>query len=147
MISPLVSAIQIGGLATGGALTTGILSLLSNASKDRREERLASLQAASRNYQIYVKDTANARSFTFRFARRVIVLSLFILIPVLMYLLVLHGDTITIPTTYHHKFLFGLFDTQGTHFTNVNGFVLMMRPISDLMAVLGGFYFGATFKR
>ena len=147
MISSVSSALQIGSLAGGGALTTGILSFLANNAKDRHQEHLASLQAATRNYQIYVKDTENARNFSFRFARRTIVLSLFILIPILMYILVLHGDMITIPTPYHHKFLFGLFDLEGIKFTTVNGFVLMMRPFSDLMAILGGFYFGAAFKR
>lgn len=147
MISPLVSALQIGALAGGGAATTGIFSLISNTAKDRHQEHLAALQAASTNYKVYVKDTANARSFAFRFARRTIVLSLFILIPALMYHLVILGDKITIPTAYHHSFLFGLFNIQGTKFTTVSGFVLMMRPISDLMAILGGFYFGAAFKR
>ncbi len=147
MITPLASALQIGGLAGGGAITTGILSFLANSAKDRHQEHLAALQVASDNYKIYVDDTANARTFTFRFARRVIVLSLFILIPVLMYVIVSQGHSIAIPSTYHHSFLFGLFETQGTKFTIVNGFVLMMRPISDLMAVLGGFYFGAAFKR
>lgn len=147
MISPLISALQIGGLAGGGAATTGIFSLIANTAKDRHEEHLAALQAAARNYQVYVKDTANARKFAFRFARRTIVLSLFILLPLLMYHLVLLGDSITIPTAYHHSFLFGLIDIEGTKFTTVNGFVLMMRPFSNLMAVLGGFYFGASFKR
>lgn len=147
MIAPLASALQIGGLATGGALTTGIFSFITNAAKDRHQEHLAAIQVASRNYQVYVKDTANARNFAFRFARRTIVLSLFILIPILMYHLVLLGDKITIPTAYHHKFLFGLIDIEGTRFTTVSGFVLMLRPFSDLMAVLGGFYFGAAFKQ
>jgi hypothetical protein len=145
MLTP--TGVEMGAIGGTSFLLTSVASLIANSAKNRHEEHLAALQAASSAFKLTVKDTQDARKQRFPFARRAIVLSIFLMIPLLMFFLAKGHINITIPYHRTTSILFGLFHTDGYAFKTVNGFVLMMHPIADVMAMTAGFYFGSRFKQ
>lgn len=139
-------SLTMGGIGGASFLVSAVASFISNSAKNKHEQFLASLNAASQAYKYRIQDVQNARKQPFPFARRLILFSVFILISILLFLIAFNNLQVTIPYIQNHEYLYGLIKSQGYAFKTVNGFVFMMQPFADCMAMISGFYFGSTFK-
>ena len=137
MLSELV---QEGAIFGGGSfILSSIMSVITNSQKND----LAKWKYAT-NYQ--AEDVKDAREKDFKFTRRLIVLSLFLFIPIICYMVAKNGLITSIPYVEKSSILWGMFTSKSMQIKEATGFVLLAKPISDLMWSVSGFYFGSKFK-
>ncbi len=134
------AAAQMGLLGGGSFGISAFLSLISNHMENNHTFSMAAL-----GYE--AKDREDARKELFPFARRLIIICVFLLPLLLMFVLSLAHVKITVPYRDHYSWLFGLFHGDSYKFQVTTGFVLMMQPLADIMALAAGFYFGSKFKK
>jgi hypothetical protein len=140
------SLLQTGSLGLGGAIITGLMSFKANADNQNHEYRMKSLDVASKNFDKQIQDTQQARNIPFKFTRRLMVIALFVFMPMLMGIIAAIHLPISVPVKQNNSYLFGFYHTIRTAYITIQGYPYLSQTISDLMSLMGGFYFGCSFK-
>lgn len=136
-----------GGLGMGGTLFTSVLSLIHNSMSNTHSYRMKSLDMNYKGYQTQIKDVQDARRVPFKFARRLMLTSVFFFIWILLFVLSILHIPISLPVVEDHNYFFGLIHWSGTVIRTIQGFPFMSAAFCDMMSLMGGLYFGCSFKQ
>ena len=136
---PIVEAAAFGG---GGYLFGLAGRLLSKKMDHGHNERLAAMQHQSRMIIKKIEDTQDARKYKFKFARRVIAGSLFLLTPLYLFIITITGNDIAIPTKVSKSYLWGLISWSENSVQTVSAFYHDPLAWMRLSLMIAGFYFG-----
>jgi len=138
-----ITAIGSGGISF---VISTIFSLFSKMMDHSNSFRLVALNSSIDVYKLSVKDIQSARKYDFKFARRLIVFSLFILPVVFLFICSILSIDNYIPFSKTYSYIFGLFKGNTVILKHIHGFYLMRIMILDIAPMCAGFYFGSKYK-
>jgi len=136
---PIVEAAAFGG---GGYLFSLAGRLLNKKMDYGHNERLAAMQHQSRMILKKIEDTQDARKYKFKFARRVIAGSLFLLTPLYLFIVNMVDHNIAIPTKVSKSYLWGLVSWSENSVQTFSAFYHDPHAWMCLSLMIAGFYFG-----
>ncbi len=136
---PIVEAAVFG---SGGYLFSLAGKLISKKMDNNHIEKMKTMQHLSRMVSSRIEDTQDARKHQFKFARRIIVGSVLLLIPLYAFIVNMVGNDIAIPTKISTSYLWGLMSFTQNSIQTSSAFFYDPQAWLCLSLMIAGFYFG-----